>query len=292
MPISPVSKDLGSSDSWTKILGTVSNQVVGASQKIAACVPSPRLVRKVLAFILLLFVLTLLSGYAANFYAHYNAEKLLLQIRTLDAGKTSVDEANRIFQHFGGEEYDARSYYSHMGSDVKYLLPNPCLGDDPSYAINIRTPRELLWAIEKIPELQHFGWHPWYVGLMIHHKNRKVTCYSQIVGFVRPDGQEVGAEADLDQRNPESLVQQQQYEANSFISRHLHHETHVRVLSEASDQEKRRAFSMDLTCTISLRGCVYPCEIFPLGWLDTVHDHESRGSEMPEGANDPRCPAH
>jgi hypothetical protein len=247
---------------------------------------------KVLALILLLFVLTLLSGYTANFYAHQKAEKLLLQIRTLEAGRTTVDEAHRIVQHFGGEEYDARTYYGHMGSDARYVLPNPCLGDDLSYAINIRPPRAILWAIEKFPELQHLGWHPWYVGLMIHHKNRKVTCYSQIVGFVRPDGQEVGAEADLDQRNPEGLVEQQQYKANSFISRHQYHETHVRVLSEASDQEKHRAFTMDLACTISLHGCVYPCEIIPLGWLDNVRDHESRGLEMPEGANDPRCPAH
>ncbi len=179
---------------------------MSASQKIAACVHSPRLVWKVLALILLLFVLTLLSGYTANFYAHQKAEKLLLQIRTLEAGRTTVDEANRIVQRFGGEEYDARSYYGFEGSNVKYVSPDPCLGDDLSYAINVRPPKAFLWALAKIPALQHLGWHSWYVVLMIHHKNGKLTCYSQIVAFARPDGQEVGAEADLEQRNPRVLL--------------------------------------------------------------------------------------
>jgi hypothetical protein len=270
----------------------VSNYVVGAWRKIAARVHSLRFVWKVLAPILLLSVLTLLSGYSANFYAHQKAEKLLLQIRTLEAGRTTIEEANRIVQRFGGEKYDARSYYGYEGSNVKYVSPDPCLGDDLSYAINVRPPRSFLWAIEKIPALQHLGWHSWYVGLMIHHKNGKLTCYSQIVAFARPDGQEVGAEADLEQRNPEGLVEKQPYEAMSFISRNHYHETRVSVLSEASDQQKDRAFRMDISCTISLHGCVYPCQMIPLGWQDTVRDRESHGLEMPEGANDPRCPAH
>ena len=270
----------------------MSNYVVSASQKITTRVLSPRLVLKVLTLVLLLMVLTLVSGYSANLYAHQKAEKLLLQIKTLEAGKTTVEEAKRIVRRFDGEEYDARAYYGYEGSDVKYVSPDPCLGEDLSYAINIRPPRAFLWAVETIPALQHLGWHSWYSGLMIHHKNGKVTCYSQIVGFARPDGQEVGAEADLVQRNPESLVEKQPYEAISFISRHHYHGTNVSVLSEASDQEKNRAFMMDLSCTISLRGCSYPCQIIPFGWLDTVRDRESHGLEMPEGANDSRCPAH
>jgi hypothetical protein len=265
---------------------------VSISREIAARVRNLPLVWKIFSLILLLLASTLVSGYSANFYAHQKAEKLLLQTRTLEAGRTTVEEVKRIVQRFDGEEYDARSYYGYEGSDIKYVSPDPCLGEDLSNAINVRPPRALLWAIEKIPVLQHLGWHPWDVGLMIHHKNGKLTCYSQIVAFVRPDGQEVRAEADLEQRNPEGLVEKQPYEAISFISRHHYHGTHVSVLSESSEQEKNRAFSMDLSCTISLHGCVYPCQIIPLGWLDTVRDRQSHGSEMPEGANDPRCAAH
>jgi hypothetical protein len=242
--------------------------------------------------ILLLFVLTLLSGYTANFYAYHKAQNLLFEVRMLEAGKTTVEDANRIVQRFGGEEYDARSYYGYEGSYAKYVWPDPCLGEDLSYAINVSPPGAFLRAIEKIPALQLLGWHSWNVGLMIHRKNGKVMCYSQIVWFTRPDGQEVEAQADLKQRRPQSLVEEQPYEAISFISRGQYHKTRVSVLPEASAEEKTRAFQMDLSCTISLRGCFFPCQIIPLGWLDSVRDRQLHSSELPEGGNDPRCPVH
>jgi hypothetical protein len=74
-----------------QMLGAVSNYVVSGSRKIAARVHGLRLAWKALALIPLLLVLTLLSGYSANIYAHRKAEKLLLQIRTLEAGKTMGD---------------------------------------------------------------------------------------------------------------------------------------------------------------------------------------------------------
>lgn len=120
----------------------------------------PRLVWKFLILILLLLALTLLGGYIANFHAHYKAQKLLLEVKTLEAGKTTIEDAKRIVRRFGGEEYDARSYYGYEGSDAKYVWPDPCLGEDLSYAINVSPPRALLGVVEKIPPLQLLGWHP------------------------------------------------------------------------------------------------------------------------------------
>jgi hypothetical protein len=248
---------------------------------------------KVFVFTFLFFVLVLLSGYITIFYAHHKAQMLLLEVRTLEPGKTTVEDVKKIVRRFGGEEYDAHSvWYAEGDGGKKHVSLDPCLGEGLSYSINVYPPRAILWAIEEIPILHILGWHPWSVGLMIHHKDERVTCYSQIVWFARPDGQEVTAHADLDLRNPESLFEQKPYEAKSFVSRRYYHAVHVFVLTEASAAEKTRAFQMDLSCTISIRGCFFPCQIIPLGWLDSVRDRQSHGWDLPEGANDPRCPAH
>jgi hypothetical protein len=197
-----------------------------------------------------------------------------------------------LVERYGGEEYDARSYYGYVGRDAKYASPDPCLGEALSYAVYAHPPLILMRAIQAFPALQKLGLHPWFVSLAIHHKDGIVTCYSQNVLFIRPDGQEVAGSADLNLRNPQSLVEKKAYEAESFVSRNHYHKTRVDVLREASAEEKSRAFQMDLSCTVSLRGCYFPCQIIPLGWLDSVHDRQSHGRDLPEGANDPRCPAH
>jgi hypothetical protein len=252
----------------------------------------PRLLWRIFVFTLLLVVLVLLSGYATISYAHHKAQKLLLEVRTLEPGKTTVEDVKNLAKRFGGEEYDARSYYAYVESDKKYLSPDPCLGEALSYSIAASPPLTLLRAIQEFPTLQKLGLHPWYVSVAIHHKDGKVTCYSQNVWFFRSDGQQVQASANLELRNPQNLAERKPYEADSFVSRNLYHKTRVDVLPEASVEEKTRAFQMDLSCTVSLRGCSFPCQIIPLGWLDSVRDRQSHGRELPEGANDPRCPAH
>jgi hypothetical protein len=241
---------------------------------------------------LLLFLLALLSGYAVMFYVHHKAQELLLEVRTLEPGKTTVEEVKNIVTRFGGEEYDARAYYGYVGSDKKYAAFDPCLGESLSYAIVVNPPMTLFRAIQKFPALQILGLHPWYVSVAIHHKDGRVTCYSQRVAVIRRDGQEVQGTADLELWNPHGLAEKKPYEVNSYVSRSHYHNTGVSVLAEASKEEKTRAFQMDLSCTISLRGCFFPCQIIPLGWLDSVRDRQSHGWELPEGANDPRCPAH
>jgi hypothetical protein len=226
------------------------------------------------------------------FYAHHKAKQLLIEVQRLEAGKTTIAEVKRIVQRFGGEEYDARSYYDGAEGGEKHVMFNPCLGGNLSYGISVGPPAILVRAIQKAPTLHLLGWHPWYVGVTIDHKEGNVTCYSERVLLMRPDGQYVQASANFEQRNAESLVGVRPYEARSFVSRRQSHATQVIVLPEASAEEKYRAFRMDISCIASFGGCVYPCQLSPLVWLDSVRDRQSHGWELPEGADDPRCPAH
>lgn len=239
-----------------------------------------------------LILLMWLVAYGADFLVYRKATRLLREAATLQPGKTTTDQVKNLLERYHGEEYDAHSYYSHQGGNAIYASPDPCLGENLSYAFYESSPRLLWRVIHAVPGLQFIGLHPWYVSLAIHHKEGLVTCYSQRVSFIRRDSQEVEATADLTLRNPQSLVEQMPYEAETFISRNRYHHTRVEVLREASREERDRAFQMNLSCVVSLHGCVLPCEIIPLGWLDSLHERQNHGFELPEGASDPRCPAH
>jgi hypothetical protein len=261
--------------------------------RVGGGIRSSRLLWKILWITAAFAGLALLSAYVANFYAHHKALELLAEVGTLEAGKTTVEDVQELVRRYGGEQFDAHTYIGYEGSDKKQVWPDPCLGEALSYAIYASPPLILTRALQAFPVLQIFGLHPWFVSLNVHQKEGRVTCYSQNVVFIRPDGQEVEASASLTLRNPQSLTEQKTYQPESFVSRNYYHQTRVEVLPEASTAERVRGFKIDLSCTVSFRGCYFPCQIIPLGWLDSVRDSQSYGRDMlPEGADDPRCPAH
>lgn len=240
-----------------------------------------------------LVVLALLSGYATISYARYRAQRLINAVRKLEAGKTTIEDAKILFKDFDVFEYDAHAvWYIEGEGGIKHVEPDPCLGEDPSFSFSVSPPRPYSWLVEKIPALNSLGWHWWSASVVVHQKDRKVSCYSQVVAFIRSDGEDLKGQADLQLRNPQSLVEMKPYEASSYVSRGRYHTTRVSVLTEASEAEKSRAFQMDLSCTVSRRGCFFPCQIMPLGWLDSLRDQQSHGFTLPEGANDTLCPAH
>lgn len=261
------------------------------SAKVPATTRLAWVLSKALAFAASLLALSLLGAYAAIFHAHCRAQNLLLEVKSLQSGVTSVEHVKDLVKRYGGSEYDAHSYDAGAGGK-RHAAPDPCLGDDLSHSIMVSPPVTFLRVVQRFPMLRAIGLHPWYVSVGIDHKDGKVTCYSERVTFFRPDGRVVQGSASLELRNTESLVEQQLYEAESFVSRNWYHNTRVTVLDEAPANEKARAFQMNLSCTGSLRGCVLPCQIIPLGWLDSVRDSQSHGRDLPEGADDPRCPAH
>lgn len=243
--------------------------------------PSARLFRRLFALVLCLFLLGLLTGYVSNFYAYRKARQLLNAVQALKAGKSTVEDVQKLLKHFGGIAYKA----SEPPDDF-------CRGNGWSYNITINSPVIVLQTIRALPALQKIGLHPWIVLVGIDQKNGKVTCYSTMIQLIRPDDHVIEGYAEVKERNPQSLLKEEPYQADSFVSRSYYHETRVVVLTEAPEEQKRRAFQMHLPCVLTMRGCDFPCQIIPLGWVDSVRDRQAHGRALPEGANDSRCPAY
>ncbi len=269
---------------------SVSNQVMETPKAIAIKRWLRRL-GKLVALVFLLSFAFLLIGYVSVFRAYCKAQQLVLAVQKLETGQSTVEDVQKLVSRFAGTEFDARSYYTDENGGRKPQY-DPCLGNGPSYSIDVNPPLTLLRIVQTFPALQKLGLHPWMVGVAIHHNNGKVTCFSERVMFIRSDEHVIEGHAEIKERNTQSLVEEQPYEVHSFVSRGRYHDIHVIVLTQATAEEKRRAFQMKLSCTVALRGCHFPCQIMPTGWIDSVHDRQAHGWELPEGANDSRCPAH
>lgn len=254
---------------------------------------SARLLGKLSAVVLCACFITLLSAFLTSFYSYHRAQQLLLAVQTLEPGKTTVEDIQKLVKHFGGAEYDARGYYTDENGNRKPLY-DPCSGDGSttSYSINVNPPLALVRAVMAFPALQKLGLHPWMVAVGIQHKDGRVTCYSERILFYRRDEHVIEGNAEVRKRNPQSLIEEEPYKADSFVARHSIHQTRVDVLTEAPEGQRRRAFQMQLACVVSPRGCDFPCQILPLGWLDSVRDRQAHGRVLPEGADDSRCPPH
>ena len=261
------------------------------ASKLTASRAWPTILLRLFKVLLLLVFSALLIGYAFTFNAYRKAQTLLLEMQAIEAGKTTAAEVQALVKRFHAEQYDAHSYSKSGENERMYAQPDPCLDDSPSYGIGVSPPLLVFTAVQKFPALQLLGLHPWFVSVGIQIKGGKVSCFSQSVWYIRRDGQEIGASADFEQRNPDSIFEKAPYQVDSFVSRSFYHRTRATLLNGASAKERTRAFQMDTSCMVSLRGCYFPCQILPNVWTDTVQERHFRGESLPEGAGDPRCPA-
>lgn len=83
---------------------------------------------RVAGLALLVFFAGLLAAYASIYFAHRKAQKLLAEVDTLRPGTTTVQDVERRLRRYGGEQFDAHSYYGYVGSDKRCVEPSPCLG--------------------------------------------------------------------------------------------------------------------------------------------------------------------
>lgn len=161
----------------------------------------------------------------------------------------------------------------------------PCSGPHPRYAIRI-APDMINRAVLAVPQLQRLGFHSWGVVSTIDVKDDVVCCFEQDVGFQRPDGHEIEAEAQMvpAQLRPEDG----KYSVRSQLIRNYIHSLNASVLPSASNEEKSRAFDVNLTCLTSFRGCFYSCQLAPAVWEDLSRIY-NRNKWALEGEGDPRC---
>jgi hypothetical protein len=65
------------------------------------------------------------------------------------------------------------------------------------------------------------------------------------------------------------------------------------ITPEATDEERKAAFTFDLSCMSSFRGCQSPCEIMPAVWKEAIRRSLRNEILLPQEAlADPRCSSH
>jgi hypothetical protein len=189
-----------------------------------------------------LALVVLLVGYTINVYARHRAELLLHDLQVLQVGASTAHDAMQIVSRYGGWRMPDRDPNNR---DVAPWGIGPCSGPHPRYAIRI-APDLINRAVVAVPQLQHLGFHVWGVVSTIDVKDDVECWLEQDVGFQRPDGQEIEAEAQMvqEQLRPEDG----KYSVQSQLIRNYIHSLNASVLPSASNEEKSRAFDVNLAC--------------------------------------------
>lgn len=242
----------------------------------------PWLLSRTLLAIFGLVLASILIGYVDNFQARKRAEHLLRDLQTLNVGTSTAEDAMRIITRYGGSEMNLKT----DPHDVAPWGIGPCSGPHPRFGIRV-APDLVNRSVDALPLLRYLGFHIWGVAATVDVNDSKVLCVSQNVGFGRSDGHDIAAQAEM---IPEFSPSDESgaYRVHSHFMRHHIHELTATVLPTASNEEKTRAFRVELACATSFGGCYYTCQLAPLVWDDLSQRSKKEGLAI-EGEYDPRC---
>jgi hypothetical protein len=222
----------------------------------------PCLLSRVLLAVFGLVLALVLIGYAVNFQTRKRAEHFIRGLQTLKVGTSTTQDTMRIVARYGGWEMN-------LNADPHDVAPwgiGPCAGPHPRFGMRV-APDLVNRSVYSVPLLRYLGLHIWGVAGTVDVKDGKVLCILQNVGFGRSDGHDITVQAQMvPEFSPSDEFET--YEVRSHFIRHHIHELVASVLPTASNQEKSRAFRVELACATSFGGCFYACQLAPLAWND------------------------
>ncbi len=241
---------------------------------------SPPFARGILQGLFAFAVLMLtifLAILAVNYTYRKNAEGLLKDIRTLRTAQSTKEDVERIISRHGGSP--SHSYASF------------CTPIDGAYVVG--TGSQGINRLERvIPILRRFGLRQWSTGATVVLRGGRVCYLHYRVGMEDPNGQWVwSVESNLmpDRQSDVSGHEQRTYKVGTRDYKGVR-SLRSELTPEATEEERRRAFTYDFSCVTRFRGCRQPCEIAPLVWRDVDEQNLNSGWTTPvEEANDPHC---
>jgi hypothetical protein len=224
-----------------------------------------------------LMLTVFLTVFAVNFTYRKKAESLLKDIRMLRAAQSTKADVEQIMSRHGGSP--SQSYASF------------CTPIDGAY--DVWTGSQAINRLERdIPILSRFGLRQWGTGATVVLRGGRVCYLHYGVGMEGPNGHwQWSVESNLmpDRKSDLSGVEQRRYEVEARDYKGVRR-LRSELTPEATDEERRRAFTYDLSCVTRFRGCRQPCEIAPLVWQDIYQQSLNSGWTMPvEEASDPHC---
>lgn len=226
----------------------------------------------------LLLVLVSLTLFAANFLYRTKAENLLRDIQTLRLEESTTKDVERIMSRDGGGPSPS-SYASF------------CAPMSGAYDVWIGG-RTIYWLELTLPTLRRLGPRPWVSSATVVLREGRVCYLHYGIGMEDPNGQwQWAVETSL---LPEEQILGLDREHPSFKASTRDFKGARRLTGElsreATEEERRIAFTYDFSCVTRFRGCQGRCEIAPLLWKAVYQKSLNSGWAMPpEETNDPHC---
>lgn len=226
----------------------------------------------VFAVLMLTIVLTI---FAVNFTYRKKAEGLLKDIRTLRVDLSTTADVERIMTRHGGSRSP----------------PYASFGTPMGGAYDVWTGSRAINQLERsVPILSRFGLRQWGTGATVILRGGRVCYVRYGVGMEDPRGVwEWGVESILLPKGRSDVAGEEHrgYKVGTRDDRGVRR-LRSELTPEATEDERRRAFTYDFSCVTRFRGCRQPCEIAPLVWKDVYQQSFGSGWTMPlEETSDP-----
>jgi hypothetical protein len=224
-----------------------------------------------------LFVLTIsLAIYAINLKQRFKAAGLLRDVTTLRVGQSTEAEVQRIISRYGGGPSQSSGVCGRVEA-----------------AYNVWTGNQTVGRVARaVPVLSRVGLHQWGVAATILVQGQAVCYVSYNFGMQDSNG---GLPSSVESillptgKIYEPVAEHPGYKVGI---RDLWdgHRLRSEVTPEASEEQRRRALSYDLSCVTRIRGCQQRCEIAPLVWRDAYWELQKASLSLPiEETSNPRC---
>ncbi len=220
---------------------------------------------KTVAFLGLILVICLGTEFTLNLRAERRARSALDEIRALAVGVSTETEVQNVVDRNGGEGTATTS--GHCGPDAK------------SHSVMVAS-RPLDWLGAESPALRLFGDRAWAMDAFLVTSNGMLCFKSYDVRALRSRYSVISASASTEQgfRNavpPPYVVYVGSRRMIDFIR--------VETTTDATEEQRQRAFDFDLSCLLRFGGCRARCELMPHAWTDYLAGAKENGWDMPAG---------
>jgi hypothetical protein len=200
------------------------------------------------------------------------AENLLRDVQTIHVGKSTTEDVTNLLRNYRDTGYPASS--------------SMCPSADSSYSVRIAND-SLNQLGMKFPKLRKIGLKPWGVVAMFLLEHGKVCYFEYSFGLMRSEQwKELIVEVAAPPRVPGE-------EFEPYFPQYLGGKA-IRfttlVYPEATLDQRRRAFDLDLSCLTQVGGCTNACEMMPAAWPDYLKEAREEGANLPaDELADSRC---
>jgi hypothetical protein len=204
------------------------------------------------------------------------AEALLHDVGTLEIGRATVQDVQRVVKMYGGEPWGVASGF--------------CKSADTGSVITV-TNKHLNWSAMKNRILRPFGNRFWSVEVVFLSSEGRLCAVLYLLRALRSEGLwEISVKVYRQQEIPSPdyrLLVPSRYSARVFKN-FLDFKTEMTPSAPARQHQHSTDFA--LSWLMRLWGCREPCELLPTAWRDYQTAAEKEGlTPHTDELNDPRC---